>query len=57
MTIRTVLTAAEGMILTNGEVYGRIIYLADGTTPDSFYEITDEEYENMVAETTEDSLN
>lgn len=44
MKTRTVLYADEGKVLTNGETYGKVIYLADGASPDAFYEITDEEY-------------
>lgn len=38
------LKASEGMILTNGTIYGRIIYVADDVDINSFYEITEEEY-------------
>lgn len=38
------LIAREGMILTNGTIYGRIIYVADDVDINSFYEITEEEY-------------
>jgi hypothetical protein len=44
MKIRNVLYADEGKVLTNGEIYGKIIYLADGVDPATYYEITDEEY-------------
>lgn len=42
--------ASEGMILTNGEIYGTKIYLADGMNESDFYEITEEEYENLQEE-------
>ena len=45
---RKVLKASEGMILTNGEIYGSEIYLAEGMDEASFYEITSEEYENIM---------
>ena len=44
---RIIMTATEGHILTNGEVYGRTIYLAEGETGEDFYEITDAEYEAL----------
>lgn len=44
MTKRIMLTAAEGKILTNGEIYGNTIYLASGADESAFYEITEEEY-------------
>lgn len=44
---RTVLIASDGMILTNGEIYGTKIYLADGITPEVFREISRDEYEKM----------
>lgn len=42
--------ASEGMILTNGDVYGREIFLGKGDSPDNWYEITDNEYEKIQEE-------
>lgn len=44
------LTAAEGMTLTNGEVFGKEIYLGCNDTADNWREITDEEAEQIQAE-------
>ena len=38
------LTANEGMWLTNGDVYGKIVRLPEGEDADVWYAITDEEY-------------
>ena len=37
------LTAAEGMTLTNGEAFGKEVYLGINDSPDNWHEITDEE--------------
>jgi hypothetical protein len=42
------LIANEGMVLTDGEIYGRRIYLADNDSEEGFYEITDAEYEKIM---------
>ena len=46
----TMLTASEGHILTDGEVYGRVIYLGADRSAEEFHEITDAEYEAKMAE-------
>ena len=45
---RKILKASDGMILTNGEIYGSEIYLAEGMDEASFYEITSKEYEKLT---------
>ena len=46
--IKTIkIEAEEGKILTDGEVYGRTIYLAKNRSPEEFHEITEAEYEEI----------
>ena len=47
---RTILKARQGYVYTNGVDYGKIIYLANGVNADSYYEITDEEYNKILEE-------
>ena len=46
--MRKVITATDGHVLTDGTVYGKEIYLAEGADASSFYEITDEEHERLM---------
>ncbi len=46
--MRKVIRASEGHILTNGEIYGTVIYLAEDMDSAGFYEITVEEYAAMA---------
>ena len=50
MRTRVILYADEDKVLTNGEIYGKQINLANGMTEDGFYEITDSEYETHLKE-------
>lgn len=43
--IRIKLTASEGYVLTDGESFGRVVYLASGDDGSRWYEITEEEHE------------
>ena len=47
---RIKLTASEGHVLTNGESFGKTVYLASGDEGDGWYEITEAEYEAKMAE-------
>lgn len=44
------LTATDGMVLTNGETYGKEIYLGCNDKPENWHEITEAEYEAHLAE-------
>ena len=45
------LIASENMILTNGQVYGAVVFLSDGQSEYDFIEITQEEYDQILQET------
>ncbi len=47
---RKILKANEGMILTNGVIYGTEIYLGENADENSFKEIPFEEYEKLTKE-------
>ena len=50
MKIRTVLYADEGKILTDGEIYGKQIFLANGNSGLAFYEIDEKTYKQKLEE-------
>lgn len=49
MKARTVLYADEGTVLTNGTDYGRVVWLADGVSPEDYHAIPEAEYEAIMA--------
>ena len=51
---RTKLTASDGMWLTNGVAYGKIVYLGVNDSPENWYEITEEEYQRVQLEAEND---
>lgn len=57
MKIRTLLYAEEGKVLTNGEIYGKQILLAEGMYEFGFYEISDEEYAEILKSKEEEAKN
>ena len=44
------LTASEGYVYTNGEVYGKEVFLGIGDTPDTWQEVPIEEFEPQISE-------
>ena len=48
MKTRIVIYADEGKVLTNDTIYGTRICLAEGMSADGFYEISAEEYEEIM---------
>jgi hypothetical protein len=53
MTIETIelrkMTASDGMVLTNGEAYGKEVYLGKNDSAENWHEISQEEYDEILA--------
>ena len=49
------LTASDGMTLTNGDVFGKDVYLGCNDDASNWHEITDEEAERIQAESLPDA--
>jgi hypothetical protein len=45
---RIILTAGDGMVLTNGVVFGKNVYLGVSDHPDNWHEITEAEYNEII---------
>ncbi len=43
-----ILTADEGMYLTNGETYGKTVVLPEGADVNEWHEITEAEYDSIL---------
>lgn len=52
--MRKVIVATEGHILTDGEIYGRTIYLAEGVDGSAFHEVPEDEIPNLEEAEPED---
>lgn len=50
------LTASDGMVLTNGEAYGKEIYLGKYDSVENWHEITEAEAEKMFGSALEEEL-
>lgn len=44
----TKITANSGMVLTNGKVFSKEVYLGKFDKPENWHEITEAEYEEIV---------
>ena len=51
-----VIYAKENMILTDGEIYGKILILGDDRKSSEFHEITIAEYEEIKAKELEEDI-
>ena len=47
---RVKLEASEGMMLTDGKEYAKIVFLAVGEDSLKYYEVSESEYEKVLAE-------
>ena len=47
---QTVLKADDGKVLTNGNTYGKVVYLGKDDSAENWREITDEEYTQLTAD-------
>lgn len=54
--MRVILEEHPGKVWTNGEMYGRVLDLAEGMTSEGFYQITSEEYAEIQRKETEKSI-
>ncbi len=50
MKTRMILYADEGKVLTDGEIYGKTVYVAEGKEASEFHEITEAEYKEILKE-------
>lgn len=48
------ITASDGYVLTNGEAYGKEIYLGCNDAPENWHEITEAEYEEIMKKEAEE---
>lgn len=48
MEILRKITANQGMVLTNGDIYAKEVYLGVIDKPENWYEITEESYEAIL---------
>lgn len=55
MTDERIITASEGHMLTNGEIYASSVRLGDWDSADNWHEVTKEEYEKKMLETASDA--
>ena len=55
MKQRITLYAEDGMILTDGEHYGRIVHLALDADASAWHEITEEEHEEILRKKQEEA--
>ena len=53
---RIKLTAGEGCVLTDGENYGCVVFLALGDEGEKWQEIREEEYGKILAEKERDAI-
>lgn len=56
MKQRIVIYAENGKVLTNGETYGQIVYLGEQDKIENYYEITKEEYQQILANKTSEKI-
>lgn len=52
-----ILIAKDGYVYTNGDTFGKVIYLGINDSADNWYEITDEEAEVWHIENIQEQIN
>ena len=45
---RITLKASEGMLLTDGEIYAKVLVLGDWDSESNYHEITEDEYNKIM---------